>query len=132
MVSSVTLTAEPTHEYAFQSRNREAYGFKSLLKEKRNSPFSICFNLVIESLMVSSAKPAIVHSERIQCFNLVIERLMVSSSLKISRWMNRLVATKFQSRNREAYGFKTMISVILQIQIFSFNLVIERLMVSRL
>ena len=63
----------------FQSRNREAFGFKSRAIQ------GDCIGIIYTR------------------FNLVIERLLVSSW---NDFASKEALLEFQSRNREAFGFK--------------------------
>ena len=113
----------------FQSRNRESFGFYQTEIQIENGYTKQCFNLVIESLLVST-KPYVKSGKVfIKCFNLVIESLLVSTHDWISDLMGTtvyrfnlvieslLVSTsdeavlpdtppdEFESRNRGSFGF---------------------------
>ena len=88
---------------AFQSRNREAFGFKLCQHGQVPILLFLSFNLVIERLLVSRCLRVGMGIQRLSGFNLVIERLLVSRS-RLS--LNNILAFSFQSRNREAFGFK--------------------------
>ena len=69
-------------DFMFQSRNRDAFGFKYITQFAYSKTQQTGFNLVIEMLLVSSGN--ITHD-----------------------WL--LMNLAFQSRNRDAFGFKNEI-----------------------
>ena len=101
-------------------------------------------------LLISSYKAA-AGNTLYRCFNLVIEMLLISSPKNLKPYRHR---HKFQSRNRDAFDFKTTEATapnapgnlfqsrnrdafdfkektgLLQVEIVSFNLVIEMLLIS--
>ena len=93
-------------------------------------PFA-SFNLVIEVLLISRDIRYNRYICRIRSFNLVIEVLLISSQLR--QWMHRVgpLTSKFQSRNRGSFDFKTekrRLRICRRHR--SFNLVIEVLLIS--
>ena len=62
-----------------------------------------CFNLVIEMLLISSTYQ-MARGGWDACFNLVIEMLLISSK---EQAFNDLITSRFQSRNRDAFDFKS-------------------------
>ena len=113
--------------FLFQSRNRDAYHFRTDRVRRRGRIYHR-FNLAIEMLIISGTKPkpqeraerAVSISQsrclsfqvdrrrpnlrRLRRFNLAIEMLIISGQppFKKASWMS----TKFQSRNRDAYHFR--------------------------
>ena len=85
----------------FQSRNRDAFDFKSTQRSTRFYLTS-SFNLVIEMLLISSPLGSLAREREIE----------------------------FQSRNRDAFDFKTVLGKALHTDGRSFNLVIEMLLIS--
>ena len=91
----------------FQSRNRDAFDFKILKMRVCVFGSLLCFNLVIEMLLISSDQNKMLKAEN-KSFNLVIEMLLISSiaSLGTGGWNG---GASFQSRNRDAFDFKLKI-----------------------
>ena len=84
----------------FQSRNRETYDSNSIDDTEVWWNW-LCFNLVIEKLMIPTGN---LSKSVVTCrcrFNLVIEKLMIPTA-EIKNRNNRVYPT-FQSRNRETY-----------------------------
>ena len=67
----------------FQSRNRDTFNFKGERGTERRSVF-LCFNLVIEILLISRLDPVYVPTDRV----------------------------KFQSRNRDTFNFKPRVQAL--------------------
>ena len=68
-----------------------------------HTTYSECFNLVIESLLVSTWQQSEAAGYHHTCFNLVIESLLVSTTAIGNQ--RALSSTGFQSRNRVTFGF---------------------------
>ena len=64
---------------------------------------NLCFNLVIESLLISSNAKSLSRSLLLR-FNLVIESLLISRV--VAKGLDPLLFLLFQSRNRESSNFK--------------------------
>ena len=87
----------------FQSRNRDAYHFRSKRSTARQPSSS--FNLAIEMLIISGHR----EPQTIFCwnsFNLAIEMLIISG--QTFGQSSRAAHPEFQSRNRDAYHFRAM------------------------
>ncbi len=110
----------------FQSRNRDAFRFKIIVKfrggittgmfQSRNRD-AFRFKCSVLGLIMFNSNS----------FNLVIEMLFVSSA-DVSVTGNAI--RMFQSRNRDAFRFKQHKATLHASRLPSFNLVIERLFVS--
>ena len=75
------------------------------VKRNQNKKGFLCFNLVIEVLLISRSYAALGCYERgEQCFNLVIEVLLISRPPADDNPMP--LAIVFQSRNRGSFDFK--------------------------
>ena len=85
----------------FQSRNRGSFDFKR--KRSHRGRSGLCFNLVIEVLLISSLPHEALAVPQ-DCFNLVIEVLLISSA-KSS--IHVAFVKSFQSRNRGSFDFKS-------------------------
>ena len=114
---------------AFQSRNRESFDFKST-RSRCNRKFAIGFNLVIESLLISSAEVVEVLGEELRRFNLVIESLLISSAAEAAadnlyKGFNLVIESLLISRKSfHLTKWRRLITT-------GFNLVIESLLISR-
>ena len=112
----------------FQSRNRDAFRFKCGFGScsDRGTLVSIsesrCFSF--QEALTTLPTPGVA------CFNLGIEMLFVSRGLGLA--VMRFYCILFQSRNRDAFRFKSSVMCIMLILgMFCFNLGIEMLFVSR-
>ena len=94
----------------FQSRNRESFGFYYLCFAIQACLLLMCFNLVIESLLVSTGIriPAGTARNKFQSRNRESFGFYESKDLQT---MNYIIKLQFQSRNRESFGFYTSLAV---------------------
>ena len=93
--------------HVFQSRNRDAFHFRSLTKTRALALIR-CFNLVIEMLFISGKCFVHVRGSMHASFNLVIEMLFISGTVRLVRDGGQVM---FQSRNRDAFHFRTISSM---------------------
>ena len=148
------VAANPPNGFAFQSRNREAFHFKFSIGFIVVM-IHISFNLVIERLFISrqnaevGARPLgfLFQSRNREAFHFKC-RLLDGSHTKYLKFQSRnreafhfktrKLPTRrwndcaFQSRNREAFHFKYQVLTVKSSCLLRFNLVIERLFISRL
>ena len=105
LVSSEKKPIVSCHSVLFQSRNREAFGFKEADGGGWKAQKETSFNLVIERLLVSSERELThtIGGSQFQSRN----REAFGFKDKVGAANARLLDT-FQSRNREAFGFKPL------------------------
>ena len=105
LISTFICIVGITWRCMFQSRNRDAFDFNHLCRGFPFIPLTpLCFNLVIEKLLISTKSTRATHL-RLRC--------------------------RFQSRNRETFDFnRSERPTDSEIPTLRFNLVIEKLLIS--
>ena len=116
-------------ELLFQSRNRGSFDFKGG-SQTMTYPFPYKFQSRNRGSFDFKTASSSAGYPRHQSFNLVIEVLLISSCGRFKPRAPR-ERSQFQSRNRGSFDFKLLSPSAQRVPLFSFNLVIEVLLISR-
>ena len=117
------------HSRAFQSRNRDACHFRAAGSCKVKAATLRCFNLAIEMLVISGSMAVWIAA--VSSADVSISQSRCLSFQGQYRRLSDAAESRFQSRNRDACHFRSLMVITNPLQIrLCFNLAIEMLVIS--